>query len=346
MSDIKFKSIRKKRPIRRRSSSSDEETPNNDETEELDHSEKLAETLEMQKLRKRPHGVNAVALASGKKISKVDELVHNDPELLKLQTGGLLSLDKARIAKSQVDEEDGIAPIVGTQFSKETRVRDEDEEMKKFIEAEMEIRRGKNLGMGYFGGSEDNSGTTKYMTPEEAALQELPEHLKASTGQKSEEMLSSQMLSGIPEVDLGIDEKIRNIEATDAAKRKASDERVKRAKFGTPSAFVPSNLAVNFKHHNRFKPEIEERIIIDNEKALASAGTGNKNMKTQGGSKRPLQKDETKFITEKTVVVGQLPEERVIAVSGGSGSTIKENDPTRATDDIHVSKFKKHFQRK
>ena len=27
-------------------------------------------------------------------------------------------------------------------------------------------------------------------------------------------MLSSQMLSGIPEVDLGIDEKIRNIEAT------------------------------------------------------------------------------------------------------------------------------------
>ena len=90
----------------------------------------------------------------------------------------------ARIAKSQVDDEDGIAPIVGTQFSKETRVRDEDEEMKKFIEAEMEKRRGKNLEMGYFGNSEDNSSVTKYMTPEEAALQELPDHLKASTGQK------------------------------------------------------------------------------------------------------------------------------------------------------------------
>ena len=76
-------------------------------------------------------------------------------------------------------------------------------------------------------------------------------------------MLSSQMLSGIPEVDLGIDEKIRNIEATDAAKRKAAEERLRRAKSGAPSAFVPSNLAVNFKHHNRFKPEIEERMIID-----------------------------------------------------------------------------------
>merc|ERR1719414_917407 len=160
---------------------------------------------------------------------------------------------------------------------------------------------------------------------------------------KSEEMLSSQMLSGIPEVDLGIDEKIRNIEATDAAKRKAAEERLRKAKSGAPSKFVPSNLAVNFKHHNRFKPEIEERLIIDSEKALASAG--NKTTKSQGNQKRSNQKDEQKFITEKTVNVGQLPEERIIAVSGGSGATVKENDPTRATDDLHVTKFKKTFSK-
>ena len=157
-------------------------------------------------------------------------------------------------------------------------------------------------------------------------------------------MLSSQMLSGIPEVDLGIDEKIRNIEATDAAKRKAAEEKLRRARSGAPSAFVPSNLAVNFKHHNRFKPEIEERNIIDNDRAMA--GAANKNPKTHGGSKRPTQKDEPKYITEKTVNVGQVPEERIIAVSSGAGNGTKENDPTRATDDIHVSKFKKHFQRK
>ena len=74
--------------------------------------------------------------------------------------------------------------MVGTQFSKETRVRDEDEEMKKFIETEMEQRRGKNLGMEYFGSSEQKLATSKYMTPEEAALAELPEHLKATTGKK------------------------------------------------------------------------------------------------------------------------------------------------------------------
>ena len=41
----------------------------------------------------------------------------------------------------------------------------------------------------------------------EDVLYELPEHLKSVTSEKkkSEGMLSNQMLSGIPEVDLGIE---------------------------------------------------------------------------------------------------------------------------------------------
>ena len=45
------------------------------------------EILEIQKLRKRSHGVNAVTLASGKKVSKVDELVSNDADPFKLKSG-------------------------------------------------------------------------------------------------------------------------------------------------------------------------------------------------------------------------------------------------------------------
>lgn len=45
----------------------------------------------------------------------------------------------------------------------------------------------------------------KYRSPEEAALQAVPDHLRVSSTRKSEEMLSNQMLSGIPEVDLGIE---------------------------------------------------------------------------------------------------------------------------------------------
>ena len=59
------------------------------------------------------------------------------------------------------------------------------------------------------------------------------------------------MLSGIPEVDLGIDAKIKNIEATEEAKLKYL--RDQKSKKDLPSQFVPNNIAVNFVQHNRCK---------------------------------------------------------------------------------------------
>lgn len=57
------------------------------------------------------------------------------------------------------------------------------------------------------------------------------------------------MLSGIPEIDLGLEAKIRNIEATEETKQKLlRDSLMKKVK---PSEFVPKNMAVNFVQHNR-----------------------------------------------------------------------------------------------
>lgn len=118
--------------------------------------------------------------------------------------------------------------------------------MMKFIEEQMSKRKGKN--------DQDNSnnklgGGNSYLTPEEAALQAVPKHLRESSAKRSEEMLSNQMLSGIPEVDLGIEAKIKNIEATEEAKLKLLWE--KQNKSDGPSQFVPTNMAVNFVQHNR-----------------------------------------------------------------------------------------------
>jgi len=82
-------------------------------------------------------------------------------------------------------------------------------------------------------------------------------------------MLSNQMLNGIPEVDLGIDAKIKNIEATEEAKRKLVQDQ--RNKKDGPSQFVPTNMAVNFMQHNRFniedsEPPKKKKILVDNEK--------------------------------------------------------------------------------
>ena len=72
----------------------------------------------------------------------------------------------------------------------------------KYIEEHLSKRKHKNEEA-----SEPNSGNDKgaYCSPEEAALQAVPDHLRQSSAYRSEEMLSNQMLSGIPEVDLGIE---------------------------------------------------------------------------------------------------------------------------------------------
>lgn len=152
----------------------------------------------------------------------------------------------------------------------------------------------------------DDNDTLKYLAPEEAALLSLPEHLRSSSAHRSEEMLSNQMLSGIPEVDLGIDAKIKNIEATEEAKMKLLWER--HNKKDGPSQFVPTNMAVNFVQHNRF------------------------NLDSTNGKKRKVDKPEVVKTEEN-------------GIDDGVDKIVKKAKGERATDDYHYERFKKQFRR-
>lgn len=151
-------------------------------------------------------------------------------------------MQAVKAGKFKQNNDDAFDTGIGTQFSAETNKRDEDEEMMKYIEEQLQKK-----------GSADNEkeeeDARKYMSPEDAALYSIPEHLRVSSTHRSEEMLSNQMLSGIPEVDLGIEAKIKNIEATEEAKQKLLQEQKNRKDM--PSHFVPTNVAVNFVQHNR-----------------------------------------------------------------------------------------------
>ena len=63
-------------------------------------------------------------------------------------------------------------------------------------------------------------------------------------------MLSAQMLSGIPEVDLGIDAKIQNIERTEKAKKKLLED-CKQRGIDVTNNYTPANFATNFVQHDR-----------------------------------------------------------------------------------------------
>ena len=320
---VAFKSVRKRKNIRQRRAS-DEGDGSDDrregEEEDFDR-EALVETMEKQKLRQRTAGISNITLAVGRKVSKAEEMAAKDAEdPFKIKSGGLVDLQTAR---RRLDEENGVASegkgrnsdklgsggadVVGTQFSKETKIRDEDEEMRKVIESEMEKRRGKSV-------NQDEVEENSYKSPEDKALLSLPEHLSKSTFTKNEEMLSSAMLSGIPEVDLGIEEKIRNIKATEEAK-KLQRERAERA--ARPSKFVPANIAVNFK--GKEEGALQAKRTKSDPSVAASDAT---------------------VVTQRTVVVGDEPEERLVSASSSGGAV---SDPTKATDDATLAKFKSNF---
>jgi len=237
-----FKKSAKKRPVRQRNKSvSSEEEGDAAATEEF-NVEDFERTRELQKLRKRAAGTNIVTLALGKKVSKIEDTIVDDP--FNPNSGGLMEMKDMKGFKQKDDAFD-----VGTQFFKETHIRDEDDEMRKFIETEMDNMKGSKPD------KEDSAyEKPEYLSPEDAALLALPEHLRKSTFKKDQQMLSAQMLSGIPEVDLGIDAKIQNIERTEKAKKKLLEE-CKQKGIDVTNNYTPTNFATNFVQHDRYKIE-------------------------------------------------------------------------------------------
>jgi len=215
-----------------------------DESEEMNIQD-FQKTRELQKLRKRTAGTNIETLAAGKKQCSEDD----DP--LGLKKGGLLDTKAMKDYKAKDDAYD-----VGTQFSKETHIRDEDDEMRKFIETEMSKMKGRPEEAD----DDDEDKTPQFLAPEDAALLSLPSHLTKSTFKKDQQMISAQMLTGIPEVDLGIDVKIQNIERTEKAKKKLLEES-KREKESTQKQSKSSN----YVQHDRWKDIQEIEMVRESE---------------------------------------------------------------------------------
>ncbi|MBZ3890029.1 hypothetical protein SUZIE_205915 [Sciurus carolinensis] len=126
---------------------------------------KLEQTREVKNLRKRSNGESAAALL-------VEE-------------------------KDKISEEEDLH--LGTLLSAETNQRDENADMKKYIEADLNKRKG-------ILAHEEQKVKPKNA---EECLYKLFENIHVSSAKKTEEMLSNPMLSGIPKVDQVTDAKIK-----------------------------------------------------------------------------------------------------------------------------------------
>lgn len=129
---VMFKTIKKKN-LRKRIK--DDE----DSDDEQQRQAKLEEAKIVQKLRERPNGVSVIALATGQKTTKEEEITCKDP--YKVKAGGMVNMQALKNGKvKQVD--DAYDTGIGTQFSAETNKRDEDEEMMKYIDEQLAKRKG------------------------------------------------------------------------------------------------------------------------------------------------------------------------------------------------------------
>ncbi|KAG9295192.1 hypothetical protein G9A89_006173 [Geosiphon pyriformis] len=240
----------KGRSYRKKAHSSEDEeegcNPENSEAKEQirdsqDASETLEELIELRKYRRRPQGIDVEKLSKGDiKLRKKKK--EEDP--WKLNSGGLVDIEAVKATKDEEDDESSERKIMLDSFTKQTNALDVDKHMMAFIEEEMRKRRGQTA----VSQNDEEDTDIKPPNPEDELFQP-PDHLRIESKPISEGnvQLSTTMLTAIPEVDLGIDVRLKNIEDTEKAKRQLLEQRHQK-----PVEDKTSFAGSSFSATNRF----------------------------------------------------------------------------------------------
>ncbi|ERN02200.1 hypothetical protein AMTRI_Chr02g265370 [Amborella trichopoda] len=151
-------------------------------------------------------------------------------------------------------------------FAQETAVTVEDPNMLKYVEQELAKKRGKNI--------ETTNQTENENKRAEDELYMIPEHLKVK--RRNSEESSTQWTTGIAEVQLPIEYKLRNIEETEAAKKLLQDKRfVGRAR---PEVSIPSSYSADYFQRGRDYAEKlrQEHPELYKDKSARDSNNGSK----------------------------------------------------------------------
>ncbi|CDS07858.1 hypothetical protein LRAMOSA01807 [Lichtheimia ramosa] len=229
---------RKKRNLRKKSFDSDSDNDaSTREQSPSEISETIEELQELRRLRRKHGGIDVEKLSKGGDKKKKKKPDQHDP----------WGLQKTHDAVRRGEDEEGTEKKLKLDsFTTQTNALDVDKHMMAYIEEEMRKRRGENKmanapGASSKGAVEQRKRDGPVDIYEE--LYQIPDRLKV--GQKPVEegsmQLSTQMLTAIPEVDLGIDVRLKNIEDTERAKRRYMDEEATKGDEPVEEDEVPAN---------------------------------------------------------------------------------------------------------
>ncbi|PIA60569.1 hypothetical protein AQUCO_00300217v1 [Aquilegia coerulea] len=124
-------------------------------------------------------------------------------------------------------------------FAQETAVMIEDPNMLKYVEQELAKKRGKNI--------DEAEQIENDLKRAEDELYVIPDHLKVK--KRNSEESSTQWTTGIAEIQLPIEFKLKNIEETEAAKKLLQEKRLV-GRTRTESS-IPSSYSADFFQRGR-----------------------------------------------------------------------------------------------
>ncbi|KAI4301619.1 hypothetical protein L6164_034879 [Bauhinia variegata] len=207
----------KKKNYRKRSAPDEEEDKNgevvkNDESDdERERRLALEEIKLLQKQRERKYGIPA------------------NPSL-PTESGIAGALAAKTTEKNDGDGGDKDELVLQDTFAQETAVMVEDPNMIQYIEQELAKKRGRKV--------DANDQVENELKRAEDELYKIPEHLKVK--RRNSEESSTQWTTGIAEIQLPIEYKLRNIEETEAAKKLLQEKRLigrTKSEFNIPSSY-------------------------------------------------------------------------------------------------------------
>jgi hypothetical protein len=218
-----------------------EEIPsvNASDEEEADKSLPLSELLELRKLRKARRGIDVHKLSKGDVKKKKRRVTEDESE----EKGGLRA--GAKIEEDEEEDMDAKArrAVRTNNFTQQTNTLDVDKHMMAYIEENLKIRQ-----------QQDTSESNTEDANDDFALSERWKIEKKAADEGSVTN-SLAMLTAIPEVDLGMDTRLKNIEETEKAKRQVAEERKERKKTSNDEEHL---VATRFyRPHTKQKTDAE-----------------------------------------------------------------------------------------
>lgn len=231
-----------KKNFRKRSFQEDEPEENHASEDEQERRLALEEVKFLQKQRERKLGIPAIPMVqTGGAVAKVSEKVEADGEKEEL--------------------------VLQDTFAQETAVMVEDPNMVKYIEQELAKKRGRNI-------DSKSEVENDVLRAAEDELYKIPEHLKVK--KRNSEESSTQWTTGIAEVQLPIEFKLKNIEETEAAKKLLQEKRLTGKTKSEVN--IPASYSADFFQRGR---DYAEKLRREHPELYKDGGSEDHNVRSR-----------------------------------------------------------------